>query len=123
MDRGLKRTLSESSTGSEDADTPRVGFKIPKKQPDFAFSPPTFQRRESQASTVSSASATSVSEDDSELDGQQLSQVICMSFRIVISLSFLETMFLQTKLKQNSDFWNTKVSVVVAKRKVIILIE
>jgi hypothetical protein len=121
MDRGLKRTLSESSTGSEDADTPRVGFKIPKKQPDFAFSPPTFQRRESQASTVSSASATSVSEDDSELDGQQLSQV--MSYRIVISLSFLETMFLQTKLKQNSDFWNTKVSVVVAKRKVIILIE
>ncbi len=75
MERGKKRTLSESSTGSEDADTPRVGFKMPRTQPDYTFSPPTYQRRESQASTVSSASATSVSEDDSELDGQQLSRV------------------------------------------------
>ena len=82
MERGVKRSLSESSTGSEDAgcDMPTVGFKVPKKQhlqqqpPDLALqrSYPTFQRRESQASTVSSV--TSVSEDD-ELDGQQLSQV------------------------------------------------
>ena len=82
MERGVKRSLSESSTGSEDAgcDMPTVGFKVPKKQrlqqqpPDVTLqrSYPTFERRESQASTVSSA--TSVSEDD-ELDGQQLSQV------------------------------------------------
>lgn len=84
MERGQKRTLSESSTGSEDADTPRVGFKMPRTQPDYTFSPPTYQRRESQASTVSSASATSVSEDDSELDGQKLSQVRLLIISIMI---------------------------------------
>ena len=85
MERGVKRTLSESS--SDDTDVPHVGFKIPKKQSDqtpqqqqqhrpFHISPPTFHRRESQTSTISSTSATSVSEDDElDVDGQQLSQV------------------------------------------------
>ena len=91
MERSSKRSLSESS---DDTD---VGFKIPKKQFDSTTSQQqqqqqqqhhhqqqhrnfqTFNRRESQTSTISSASATSVSEDD-ELDGQQLSQVSFVCF-------------------------------------------
>jgi hypothetical protein len=70
-----KRSLSESSTGSEEAeDLSHSGFKKPR--PSFSYSsnqPPLYTRRESQASTASSTSV-SISEDD-EADVQQLNQV------------------------------------------------
>ena len=129
MERGVKRSLSESSTGSEDAgcDMPTVGCKVPKKQhlqqqpPDLSLqrSYPTFQRRESQASTVSSV--TSVSEDD-ELDGQQLSQVNVIThqpFQIIqldpknahvysLSVSINVTSFSSIPYCYNSECWSLK---------------
>ncbi len=75
-----RRTLSESSTGSEDnaggSGDPH-GFKKPRT---FSYSsqnslPVSYERRESQASTASSTSV-SQSEDDDEAYGHQLNQAI-----------------------------------------------
>ena len=68
-----KRSLSESSTGSEAEDWASNGFKRPRLSSSSSFAP-NFERRESQASTASSTSF-SVSESE-DADVQRLNHAL-----------------------------------------------
>ena len=63
----MKRSLSESSTGSEDAGDDHRGFKKPR-----TFEIPFYERRESQAST---ASSTSFSLSEAEEQDENVSRL------------------------------------------------
>ena len=66
----MKRSLSESSTGSEDANDDYGGFKKPRANVPF------YERRESQASTASSTSFSLSEAEDHDADVQRLNQAL-----------------------------------------------
>lgn len=66
-----KRSLSESSTGSDEA---HDDFEKQFKKPRTNY--PQFERRESQASTASSTTSISVSSDFDESDVQRLDRAL-----------------------------------------------
>ena len=67
----MKRSLSESSTGSEDASDDYGGFKKPRTS-----QVPFYERRESQASTASSTSFSLSEAEDHDADVQRLNQAL-----------------------------------------------
>ena len=67
----MKRSLSESSTGSEDANDDYGGFKKPRSS-----QVPFYERRESQASTASSTSFSLSEAEDHDADVQRLNQAL-----------------------------------------------